>query len=42
MRRSPSIVPDEANQDTYLVLDDLGWSGVLGGRPTRKAQIERR
>ena len=24
MRRSPSIVPDEANQDTYLVLDDLG------------------
>ena len=41
MRRSPSIVPDEANQDTYLVLDDLG-QGVLGGRPTRKAQIERR
>ena len=27
--RSPSIVPPEANQDTYLVLDDFG------GRPGR-------
>ena len=26
MRRSPSMVP-EANQDTYLVLDDLGRLG---------------
>jgi hypothetical protein len=26
--RSPSIVPQEANQDTYLVLDDFG--GGLG------------
>ena len=26
--RSPSIVPREANQDTYLVLDDFG--GRLG------------
>src|SRR5712675_57283 len=26
--RSPSIVPPEANQDTYLVLDDFG--GRLG------------
>jgi hypothetical protein len=26
--RSPSIVPQEANQDTYLVLDDFG--GRLG------------
>jgi len=24
MRKSPSIVPREANQDTYLVLDDFG------------------
>jgi hypothetical protein len=28
MRRSPSMVPSEANQDTYLVLDDFG--GRLG------------
>ena len=28
MRRSPSIVPREANRDTYLVLDDFG--GRLG------------
>jgi hypothetical protein len=28
MRNSPSIVPREANQDTYLVLDDFG--GRLG------------
>jgi len=28
MRRSPSIVPREAGQDTYLVLDDFG--GRLG------------
>ena len=27
MRRSPSIVPHEANQDTYLVLDDFGRLG---------------
>jgi hypothetical protein len=27
MRRSPSIVPHEANQDTYLVLDDFGRMG---------------
>ena len=27
MRRSPSIVPNEANQDTYLVLDDFGGRG---------------
>jgi len=27
MRRSPSIVPNEANQDTYLVLDDFGRRG---------------
>ena len=29
MRTSPSIVPDEADQDTYLVLEDfgrLGWA----------------
>ena len=25
--RSPSIVPPEANQDTYLVLDDFGGLG---------------
>jgi len=28
MRRSPSIVPREANRNTYLVLDDFG--GRLG------------
>ena len=27
MRTSPSIVPPEADQDTYLVLDDLGQLG---------------
>jgi hypothetical protein len=27
MRRSPSIVPHGADQDTYLVLDDFGWRG---------------
>jgi len=27
MRTSPSIVPQEADQDTYLVLDDSGWVG---------------
>jgi hypothetical protein len=27
MRRSPSMVPSEAGQDTYLVLDDLGRLG---------------
>jgi hypothetical protein len=27
MRSSPSIVPDGANRDTYLVLDDLGRYG---------------
>jgi hypothetical protein len=27
MRTSPSIVPPEADQDTYLVLDDLGRIG---------------
>jgi hypothetical protein len=24
MPRSPSIVPDDANRDVYLVLDDFG------------------
>ena len=27
MRTSPSIVPHEADQDTYLVLDDFGRIG---------------
>jgi len=27
MDSSPSIVPPEADQDTYLVLDDFGWRG---------------
>ena len=27
MRHSPSMVPSGANQDTYLVLDDLGRFG---------------
>ena len=27
MRSSPSIVPHEADQDTYLVLEDFGYSG---------------
>jgi len=27
MRTSPSIVPHEADQDTYLVLDDFGRAG---------------
>jgi hypothetical protein len=35
--RSPSLVPREANQDTYLVLDDFG--GRLG-RAWREADEE--
>lgn len=41
--RTPSIVPHDAERDTYLVLDDLGGDSVaLGARPTRKALIARR
>jgi hypothetical protein len=28
MRTSPSIAPHRSDQDTYLVLDDLGWIGL--------------
>ena len=39
--RTPSIVPNDAERDTYLVLDDFGGSNsvALGARPTPKALI---
>jgi hypothetical protein len=41
--RTPSIVPHDAERDTYLVLDDFGVDSVaLGARPTPKALIARR
>ena len=44
MRRSPSIVPHEADQDTYLVLDDFGrigcsWRETDAERADRKTLI---
>lgn len=29
MRTSPSIVPERADHDTYLVVDDFGWIGCV-------------
>jgi hypothetical protein len=41
--RTPSIVPHDAERNTYLVLDDFGIDSVaLCGRPTPKALIARR
>jgi len=42
--RTPSIVPHDAERDTYLVLDDFGGvdSVALGASPTPKALIARR
>jgi len=38
--RTPSIVPHDAERDTYLVLGDFGVDSVaLGARPTLKALI---
>ena len=37
MRTSPSIVPHEADQDTYLVADDFGRSGCAW----RETDVER-
>jgi len=45
MRSSPSIVPHEADQDTYLVLDDFGgrlgcsWRETDACRASREALI---
>ena len=45
MRSSPSIVPHEADQDTYFVLDDFGgplgcsWRETDGCRASRAALI---
>ena len=45
MRSSPSIVPHEADQDTYLVLDDFGgrlgcaWREIDVSRADREALI---
>ena len=44
MRRpdqSPSIVPREANQDTYLVLDDFGGRLGRAWRETDEADTDR-
>ena len=39
--RSPSIVPQEANQDTYLVLDDFGGRLGLAWRETDEEGADR-
>jgi hypothetical protein len=45
MRRSPSIVPDTAERDVYLVLDDFGgrlgraWCEAADGETGRTALI---
>jgi hypothetical protein len=41
MRRSPSIVPREANQDIYLVLDDFGGRLGRAWRETDEADTDR-
>ena len=41
MRRSPSIVPPEANQDTYLVLDDFGERLGRAWRETNEGDTDR-
>jgi hypothetical protein len=41
MRRSPSIVPREANQDTYLVLDDFGGRLGRAWRETNEGDTDR-
>ena len=41
--RTPSVVPCDAERDTYLLLDDFGGDSVaLDARPTPKALIARR
>src|SRR6476659_2441549 len=39
--RSPSIVPPEANQDTYLVLDDFGGRFGRAWRETNEDDTDR-
>jgi hypothetical protein len=41
MRRSPSIVPQEADQDVYLVLDDFGVRLGRSWRETDEAGTDR-
>lgn len=40
MRTSPSIVPNGADQDIHLVLDDFGWIGCVW-RETDAGSIDR-
>jgi hypothetical protein len=40
MRNSPSVVPHEADQDTYLVLDDFGRIGC-SWRETDAESVDR-
>jgi len=40
MRISPSIVPQAADRDIYLVLEDFGWIGCCW-RETDKGSTER-
>jgi hypothetical protein len=40
MRTSPSIVPQAADRDIYLVLEDFGWIGCCW-RETDKGSTER-
>ncbi len=41
MRTSPSIVPREANRDTYLVLDDFGGRLGRAWRETNEEDTDR-
>jgi hypothetical protein len=41
MRTSPSIVPREVNQDTYLVLDDFGGRLGRAWRETNEEDADR-
>ncbi|MBR1148103.1 hypothetical protein [Bradyrhizobium sp. AUGA SZCCT0431] len=41
MRRSPSIVPREADRDVYLVLDDFGTRLGRAWRETNEAGTDR-
>ena len=36
---SPSIIPDHADRDIYLVLDDFGKSAARGAKPTKEPLI---
>src|SRR5689334_22961635 len=41
MRRSPSIVPDQADREIYLVLDDFGFRAGRAWRETDEEDTDR-